>query len=369
MTVSVAFDDITHARMYPDLVRLSDNLVGAVFSLMKLIPARHILRTALRRGELEPGTTIVETTSGTFGLALAMESAILDRKLVVVSDPVLGPGLRRRLENLGATVDIVSTPSPTGGFQQPRLDRVAQLRRESGPTFCPEQYSNPTNPDSYAPVARWIAEQLGDVDCVVGPVGSGGSMCGTVRALRADGRCATAVGVDTHRSTLFGQPDGHRQLRGLGNSLIPPNLDHTVFDQVHWCPPEVAYDVTRRAHREHALYQGPTSGAALAAASWWAGEHPDRTCVVLLPDDGYRYDETVYDDEWLDAQGMWPLAAQTNPREVDLPVDAVEGWCWMRWGRRSLGEVLAAADGRHPAKGVPHADHGSPSEDQTSRLR
>jgi cysteine synthase len=80
-------------------------------------------------------------------------------------------------------------------------------------------------------IAELPAGQLATMDCLVGPVGSGGSMCGTTRALREHTPQTRAIGVDSHRSMLLGQPDGPRQLRGIGNSLWPANLDYTVFDE------------------------------------------------------------------------------------------------------------------------------------------
>lgn len=337
-----AFGDVVEAYRIPTVVRLTDNLYALSYRLMKMVPARHIMRRAAEQGRLEPDTTVVETTSGTFGLALAMECAITGRPLVLVSDPVIDAPLRRRLEDLGAVVDIVSQRAPGGGYQATRLARVAELMAGLPSAFCPQQYSNPANPASYALVADLLAEQVGQVDCLVGPVGSGGSMCGTAGALREAFPDLTAIGVDTHRSVLFGQPDGHRTLRGLGNSLVPANLDHRQFDEVHWIGAADAYAATRTLHRRHALFMGPTSGASYLAATWWAARNPDALTVVVLPDEGYRYLDTVYDDGWLAANGWSDGGVDTAPRTIDNPVQARAGWCRVRWGRRSLAEVSGA---------------------------
>lgn len=334
-----AFGDVVEAYRIPTVVRLADNLYGLAYRLMKMVPARHIMRQATERGLLEPGTTVVETTSGTFGLALAMECAITGHPLVLVSDPVIDAPLRRRLEDLGATVDIVHERAPGGGYQATRLARVAELLAGLPSAFCPEQYSNPANPASYALVADLLAEQLGQVDCLVGPVGSGGSMCGTASALREAFPDLTAIGVDTHRSVLFGQPDGHRVLRGLGNSLVPANLDHRQFDEVHWMDAGQAYAATRMLHRKHALFMGPTSGASYLAGAWWAARNPDALTVVVLPDEGYRYLDTVYDDTWLAAGGWSGADFAGRPVTVDSTAEATEGWRRMHWGRRALAEV------------------------------
>jgi cysteine synthase A len=335
-----AFHEVTEAQLLPRVIRLGPNLYGAAFSLMKLIPARYILRRALDRGELGPDTLVVETTSGTFGLALAMQTALWRRRLILVSDPVIDANLRRRLVDLGARLEICTEPAPVGGFQAARLQALSGIRQLHPDSFCPEQYSNPDNPESYGLVADYLVGQLGAVDCVIGTVGSGGSMCGTVSAIRANAGDAYAIGVDSHGSVLFGQPDAPRALRGLGNSLLPANLDHRVFDEVHWCTAGEAFAATRRLHREHALYQGPTSGAAYLVANWWAARHPDQLVVVLLPDEGYRYQETVYHDGWLASHG-YRLDQPGQPVEVAGPGLPAEHWTWSRWGRRSYLDVMS----------------------------
>jgi cysteine synthase A len=340
------FADVVEAQRIPTVLRLDANLYALTYRLMKMVPARHILRRAAESGLLDENATVVETTSGTFGLALAMQCAISGHPLVLVSDPVIDARLRRQLEYLGAGVDIVRGQGASGGYQAARLARLAEIRAALPNTFCPEQYRNPDNPRSYEMVAELLADRLGQVDCLVGPVGSGGSMCGTTRSLRQACPDLVSIGVDTHRSVLFGQPDGQRVLRGLGNSLLPANLDHTQFDEVHWLSAADAFTATRRLHHSRALFMGPTSGASYQVGSWWAAHHPDALTVIVLPDEGYRYLDTVYHDDWMTAHG-WHGDGGTDrvaePRLVTDPAHADRGWCRLAWDRRSLTDVTAPA--------------------------
>jgi cysteine synthase len=346
------FDEVTEAQLLPRLIQLDRNLYVAAFTLMKLLPARHILRQAIDRGELRRGGLIVETTSGTFGLALAMETALLGCRLVLVSDPVMDERLRRRLADLGADVVICHEPDEVGGFQGVRLRKLAEIRDRHPGSFCPEQYSNPGNPGAYRIVAEHLIKSLEQVDCLIGPVGSGGSMCGTVRHLRLYGHDVRAVGVDTPGSVLFGQPDRARPLRGLGNSLLPPNLDHRVFDEVHWCTAGEAFAATRALHRRHALFHGPTSGAAYQVGRWWSARHPDARCVIMLPDEGHRYQDTVYNDSWLTANGFTPAALPAAPQRLSSPDEEIDQWGWFSWERRDY----AAATGNAGAGTKERAD-------------
>jgi cysteine synthase len=332
--------DFVAASGLPRLVDLGDSLIGAAFEVMKTLPAERIINRAIASGQITAGTTVVETTSGTFGLGLAMVCALRGVNLHLVSDPAIEGFLRQRIEDLGSAVTVVGAPDPVGGFQSARLRAVTSLRQTIGDVFVPSQYSNPENPRAYAAVARQLVEAVGIPAVVVGSVGSGGSMCGTVSALRNLDASIRAVGVDTHGSVLFGQEDRLRELRGLGNSILPPNLDHTIFDDVHWVSAAMAYEATHELHRRHALYMGPTSGAAYLVARAVAERTAGRT-VVLLPDSGHRYEDTVYNSAWLADRRGGQADTITAPREVEYPPADGHGWLCMHWRRRTRHEVLA----------------------------
>ena len=344
------YERIYESVLLPRLVRLTPNLYGACFQLMKLMPAKHILENAWERGGLDSGTTVVETTSGTFGLALAMICNIHGWPLKLVSDPIIDATFMRRLVDLGASIDIVRDSRGAGGIQQARLARLAEITAAEPRSFCPSQYSNPDNPESYRRLADFLTDSLGRIDCLVGPVGSGGSMCGTTACLRERCPDTAAVGVDTFGSVIFGQPDGPRLVRGLGNSIMPDNVVHSTFDQVHWIDAATTFDATRLLHRQHSLFMGPTSGAAFLAARWWSAGHPWATTVVLFPDEGNRYLGTVYDDAWLHSLRIVRGTAGTAaPVEVSQPAEKTSGWAYLDWGRRSYGQVVPLeAGGERP---------------------
>jgi len=337
---------VVDALALPRLVQLRPNLVALAFPLLKLLPARYIVRRALDEGELRPGGLIAETSSGTFGLSLAMVARLHGNPLALVSDPSLDPSLCRRLEELGAAVHIVRDPGPSGAFQLARLEFLERLLERSPGAFCPRQYSNPANPASFAPCAELLARAAGAVDCLVGPVGSGGSLCGISSFLRLLFPGLAVVAVDAHRSVIFGQSDACRALKGMGNSLVPPNVDHAAIDWVHWVGAAEVFAATRRLHREHALYMGPTSGAAYLVADWYAARNPDALTAVVLPDEGHRYAGTVYDDAWLEERGVRPGAHPPEPVEWDRPRDGDGGWSCFRWGRRAYAEVMGAPAAR-----------------------
>jgi cysteine synthase A len=308
--------------------------------LMKYMPARYILDRAAQEGRLHRGSLIIETTSGTFGLALAILAALRGYRLILVSDPAIDEPLRLHIEDLGAQLEIVHQSDESGNWQGPRMQRLNELLASNPGSFCPGQYHNTYNRGGYSPLAGLLVESLGKIDCLVGSVGSGGSVCGTSEYLRVQFPDLHVIGVDTHGSILFGQPVRPRLLRGLGNSIMPGNLDHTAFNEVHWVSPGEAFAATRALHRKHAIYAGPTSGAAYLVADWWAKQHPDARVAVIFPDEGHRYATTVYNDSWLRENEVWLPDAPTAPVTVNDPVAAGPGWSRICWDRRTYEEVL-----------------------------
>jgi cysteine synthase len=337
------YSSISEARVLPELIRLDDNLIAAKFFLMKLLPAKFILERALKNGDINEDTVVLESTSGTFGLALALLCNQYNLKLILVSDPAIDVHLNNRLIELGAVVDIVTEPAAVGGYQAVRLERLASYRQQHPNHFFPAQYENKMNPGAYAFFAEQLISAFGSIDILVGSVGSGGSMCGTLRALRAIHPQTMGVAVDSNMSMLFGRPDGgaKRIIRGLGNSLMPQNLDHSVFDQVHWLNASEIATATRTLHKTHGLYCGPTSGAAFKVARHLATLYPEKRVVFICADEGYRYSETIYCPSWWQENNIVESERQAKaPRCISEPTMDVQDWSYLPWQRRSLAEVL-----------------------------
>lgn len=321
----------------PRIVDIASNLHAAQFRLMKLLPARYMLDRAEERGLLRPHGHVVETSSGTFAMALAILAALRHYDLIIVSaTSLIDPPFKERLEQLGAKVVLVEDELRTGN-QNGRLTELHRIMEKTPSAFWPQQYDNPDNPASYSRLAEIIVERVGRIDCLVGCVGSGGSLSGTTRYLRTIFPDMRAIAVDTNNSVLFGQAAGPRLLRGLGNSIVPKNLDHGLIDEVHWVGAWQAFAMTRNLYREHALYVGPTSGAAALVGGWYARTHPDETVAVIMADLGYRYQSTIYSDDWLGSRAAWPVPIKTRPEEITEVTPAGENdWTFMKWARRTM---------------------------------
>lgn len=334
-------DDYFRALELPRMAALSPSLIAAAFPLMKLMPARYILDRAVADGALKAGMRIVETTSGTFGMALALLAAARGHQLTLVSaSSLIDTKYKARLDCLGAQM-IITEDLAGNGDQLTRLKWLEHIRSEDPDCFWPQQYDNLGNPLAYARLAEILVRTVGQIDCLVGCVGSGGSLCGTGTLLRAVFPHLIVIAVDTHRSILFGQPAGKRLLRGLGNSIMPANLRHDLIDEVHWVGAYPAFREARRLLREHGIFQGPTSGAAALVGRWVARTRPAARVAVIMADDGHRYAETVFDDTWLGSLPGWSCSPPSEPRELMIIEPGSEAdWTWFKWARRNLEQIV-----------------------------
>jgi cysteine synthase A len=304
-------------------------LEGANPGGLKDRPALHIVGQARRRGELEPGAMIVESTSGTFGLGLALAGIVYGHPVTLVSDPGMEPIMHGLLAAYGTQVETVTAPHPTGGWQRARLERVTELLKTHSGAYTPEQYDNPDNAAAYGGLARELVCQLGQIDVLVCSVGTGGHSAGIIRVLRGFFPEMRLVGVDATGSTIFGQPARPRLMRGLGSSIFPRNVAYKEFDEIHWVAPAEAVWACRRLAATHYATGGWSVGAVTVVASWLARTLPARCRIAaIFPDGPARYHGTVFNDEYCtehDLLGHPPAA----PEELAHPFEREV----LRWSR------------------------------------
>ncbi|MEU6992136.1 PLP-dependent cysteine synthase family protein [Streptomyces sp. NPDC046465] len=290
----------------------------------------HMVERARARGELRPGSRIVESTSGTLGLGLALAGTVHGHPVTLVTDPGLEPSMTRLLAAHGVTVDTVPARHPAGGWQQARRDRVAELLAEHPGSWCPDQYGNPDNVSAYTPLALELAAQLGHIDVLVCSVGTGGHSAGISRVLRQLYPGLRLVGVDTVGSTIFGQPDRPRLMRGLGSSIYPRNVAYENFGEVHWVAPAESVWACRRLATSHYATGGWSVGAVALVAGWLARTLPrDARIAAVFPDGPQRYLETVYDDGYCAEHGLLGHVPALEPDVVGRP-DEKEVTRWTR---------------------------------------
>lgn len=315
----------------PDGCGFWAKLEGANPGGIKDRPALHMVRRARERGDLNPGGRIVESTSGTLGLGLALAGIAFGHPVTLVSDPGMEPLMYHLLRAYGAEIQTVDAPTAEGGWQQARRDRVMQLLAEQPGSWCPDQYNNPDNVAAYAPLAAELWHQLGRTDVLVCSVGTGGHSAGISQALRRHQPDLEVIGVDTIGSTIFGQPARPRLMRGLGSSIHPRNVDHGIFSEVHWVAPSEAVSACRAMASSSYTSGGWSVGAVGVVAGWLARTRPAGTRITaIFPDGPQRYFDTVYNDEFCSARGIEVSSPPLHdPDEITRP-DAAEVRRWTR---------------------------------------
>ena len=304
-------------KVYPDL---PFELYGKLESLnpggsIKDRPAIEILEQALRNGEVGSGTVVIESSSGNMGIGLAQACAYYGLRFICVVDCKASRQNLRILQIYGAQIDYVSEPDPeTGELLPARLKRVRQLVDELEGSFWPNQYANEHNSGAhFRTTMREIAEELqGRVDYVFCAT----STCGTVRGcgeyVRHHDLPTRVVAVDSVGSLIFSDVQAPRYLPGMGAGVRPPLCDLQYIDEcVHVSDLECIVGCRTLVRREGIL-AGASSGGLVSAVGKIRGKIPaGSTCVVILPDRGERYLDTVYSDEWVrghfgEGADLWP---------------------------------------------------------------
>lgn len=250
--------------------------------------ARSMVLAAEKDRKLKPGATIVEATSGNTGISLAMIAAVRGYRCVVVMPEDMSPDRREILRAYGA--EIVLTPADDG--MAGAVARAREILKSTPGAWMSRQFENPRNPDAHAETtALEILEQTGgEVAALVTGVGTGGTLTGCGRVLRARlGNAVRLVAVEPARSAvLSGGTPGAHALHGLGAGFVPKVLDRKLVDEVIAVTDAAAERMARRLAREEGLLLGPSSGANVHAAVEVA-RRLKGTIVTMLCDSGERY--------------------------------------------------------------------------------
>jgi cysteine synthase A len=248
-----------------------------------------MIEDAEARGDLEPGGTIVEPTSGNTGVALAMIAAAKGYHCIVVMPEGYGRTKAKLMEALGA--EVVRTPAPD--LMSGAIRRAEQIARERQ-AYLPNQFANPVNPRThYETTGPEIFAELGDlIDAFVAGVGTTGTFTGVARFLSERIPRVLRVAAEPQGSILGGGEHGPHQVEGIGLSFFPPILDRSVIDEILVVTDDEAFETCRVLARKEGLLVGGSSGVAAAAALQIARRlGPGKTVVTIFPDGAERYPE------------------------------------------------------------------------------
>ncbi|HET7172716.1 MAG TPA: cystathionine beta-synthase [Nocardioidaceae bacterium] len=267
-------------------------------------------------GELQPGGTIVEPTSGNTGVGLAMAAQSRGYQCVFVCPDKVSVDKQNVLKAYGARVVVCPTAVPPD-HPDSYYSVSDRLLREIPKAWKPDQYANPRNPQAhYDTTGPEIWRQTdGQVTHFVAGVGTGGTISGTGRYLKevSQGR-VQVVGADPEGSVYSGGTGRPYLVEGVGEDFWPSTYDRSVADRIIAVSDRESFETTRRLARADGLLVGGSSGMAVAAACRLGREldDPGAVIVVLLPDGGRGYLTKVFDDRWLAQYGfLGPAPEQT----------------------------------------------------------
>ncbi|MGJ5590198.1 cysteine synthase A [Micrococcus lylae] len=285
------------------LNRLAEGLPGTVAVKLEFYnPAnsvkdrigRAIVDAAEASGELKPGGTIVEGTSGNTGIALAMVGAARGYRVILTMPETMSTERRVMLRAYGA--EIVLTPGSEG--MRGAVERAQQIVAETENSIWARQFANPANVQAHYTTTGpevWEATE-GEVDVFVAGVGTGGTITGAGRYLREQKKDVRLVAVEPSDSPILsgGQPGPHK-IQGLGANFVPDVLDQDLYDEVYAATLEESVATARDLGTKEGILGGISSGAIVSAALKEAAkpENEGKLIVAVVADFGERYISTV----------------------------------------------------------------------------
>ncbi|WP_108669507.1 cysteine synthase A [Peribacillus acanthi] len=249
---------------------------------------KELLEAALKSGELKPGGTIIEPTAGNTGIGLALAAINTGIQVIFCVPEKFSQEKQELMRALGAKV--INTPTSEG--MKGAIAKAKELLNEIPDSYCPQQFGNPSNPETYyKTMGPEIWEQLdGKVDVFVAGAGTGGTFMGTARYLKEKNPNVKTVIVEPEGSILNGGESGPHKTEGIGMEFLPGYMDSEYFNSIYTVLDVEAFHYVKELAAKEGLLVGSSSGAAFYAALKEAETaKPGTNIVVVFPDSSERY--------------------------------------------------------------------------------
>ncbi len=294
--VRIDIGEFRHVHLYSKLEFY--NPTGSV----KDRAASFILKKLLDLKEINKDTTMIESSSGNFGVALSAYCRKNGLKFICVVDPCISPINEMLIRSAGAIVIKVETPDENGGYLLTRIRKVNALREEIDNSYWVNQYANPYNAEAYTvTLAEEICASLDRLDYLFLGISSGGTITGVSRKIKEKFPGVKVIGVDIVGSVIFGHPPKKRYIPGIGSSMVPEILKQARIDDVVMMDEISTIKMCHELLERYNIFAGGSSGSTYGAVKkYFAGKaiDSDVSVATIFPDRGERYIDTVYNEEW-----------------------------------------------------------------------
>ena len=273
------------------------NIGGSI----KTRTAYNMIVEAEKKGLIGPNTVIVEPTSGNQGIGLAVVGAVKGYKVIIIMPDSVSYERRLLVSHYGAEVVLVHDDGDIGKCIAECLHRAEEMAKNDPNVFVPQQFTNPDNPlvHKYHTAVEILEQVEGPIHGFCSGVGTGGTISGIGEVLKNQFPDITIWAVEPeHAAILSGGSIGTHLQMGIGDGLIPDNLNMNIYDKTITVTDEEALDVAKRLAREEGILCGISSGSNVAAAIQMAKMlGKGKTVVTILPDTGERYFSTPLFEE------------------------------------------------------------------------
>lgn len=270
-------------------------------------PAIYIIEEAERRGLLKPGGTIIESSSGNFGISLAMIGAAKGYHVIILVDPKITDTNLALMKCFGAEVIVVTEQDDCGSYHKTRIALANKLARERKNSFRPDQCFNMLNSEAhYKSTAREIMNECANkLSVFIASVSTGGQLGGVSRYMKTFIPKVQVIGVDAVGSVIFGGDAHSYRIPGIGLGWTPNNLVMKYLDCAYKVTDEQAFLVSRALARNEGILMGPSGGACVLVALKVAQRLTSQDRIVcMISDGGERYVQTLFNDDWMEQQGF-----------------------------------------------------------------